>query len=351
MCAPDRRRSSTQRGFSLIELMIGLLVALAVGLAATSAAISFTAQARQGIGTGLAVTGNANTLTAVKADVAQAGLGFFGDTAYTCTQLAVSAGTRDLSLTGFAPLQATYGTTDDTLQVLAASDVAGGAGVVANGVSGLASATLASYLPVSVGQAVLLAPAPGTGTTCTVRSVSAVKPPAAGSPAALNFDAGQVHNDLAFATPASYVTGDRVALLGTLRWSRYSLSGGKLLLEQPLSGKPAATLLSNVMTFRVQYGVAADGGTSVSNWTAPQGEWATITPANIARLRAVRLGLVTRSPQREKPDASGVCHASDDNTKPKLFGNAVTLPADWQCWRYRSDEVIVPLRNFIVGLQ
>ncbi len=33
---------------------------------------------------------------------------------------------------------------------------------------------------------------------------------------------------------------------------------------------------------------------------------------------------------------------------PTLFGNTVTPDvSDWQCWRYRSVVVVVPLRNLV----
>ena len=49
-CRPRARR--VQRGLSIIEIMVGVVVALLVGLAAIGGAVSFTASQRQGIGTG-----------------------------------------------------------------------------------------------------------------------------------------------------------------------------------------------------------------------------------------------------------------------------------------------------------
>ena len=67
-------------------------------------------------------------------------------------------------------------------------------------------------------------------------------------------------------------------------------------------------------------------------------------------VRAIRMGVVTRSPQREKPNAGGDCEASLD--KPQLFGVEVEPDvADWQCWRYRVSTVVVPMRNLVLGLR
>ena len=66
--------------------------------------------------------------------------------------------------------------------------------------------------------------------------------------------------------------------------------------------------------------------------------------------RKVRVGVVVRSPQREKPNAAGECEASLD--KPRLFGNEVEPDVlEWKCYRYRSAVVVVPMRNMLMGIR
>lgn len=137
-------------------------------------------------------------------------------------------------------------------------------------------------------------------------------------------------------------------LLGTLQWNRYSVVGGNLVLTRVLANTEA-TLLRNVMAFRVEYGVAAVNGTALQEWRATdEVGWESISNANMARVRAVRIGVVVRSAQREKKDKDGNCEVSKE--KPKLFGNTVEPDVtDWTCYRYRSTEVIAPLRNIVHG--
>jgi len=60
------------------------------------------------------------------------------------------------------------------------------------------------------------------------------------------------------------------------------------------------------------------------------------------------VGVITRSPQREKTNANGQCEATP--TKPQLFGEDITPSGDdWQCYRYRSAVVVIPLRNIVLG--
>ena len=82
-------------------------------------------------------------------------------------------------------------------------------------------------------------------------------------------------------------------------------------------------------------------------------------PGDYQRVVAVRLAVVARSKNPEKPGADGQCSAT--TVAPLLFGSAspatvaavqvtagVAVAGDavpWQCYRYRVFETIVPLRN------
>jgi type IV pilus assembly protein PilW len=185
--------------------------------------------------------------------------------------------------------------------------------------------------------------------------VTAVTASTDNSPQILSFDNTGIYNQAAFSTTPTYTANDypdigRVALLGDLRWTRYRLNGTSLQLERPMGGDPV-TLVNNVVAFRAQYGVAAaaSGSTALEDWSFATGTFATLTSATLPRVRAVRIGIVTRSTQREKPDAAGNCSAT--TAMPTLFDAAVTADvADWQCYRYRSAVVVVPLRNVVIGL-
>ena len=90
---------------------------------------------------------------------------------------------------------------------------------------------------------------------------------------------------------------------------------------------------------------------SIVSWEDPVGAWATLGPANIARVRAIQVGIVTRSPQREQRDASGNCVASHET--PRVLEETLDTaawPSDWACFRYRSATVTVPMRNVAFGL-
>lgn len=356
MCASDRRpgrcaraaggRAAAQRGLSMVEILVGVVVSLLVGLAAAGSASMFTASQRQGVGVGGATVNAGSALAAIKADAATAGLGFFGDSAFLCHRLSLSSGATVLmNGTSFAPALVTADGTNSRLDLLYATNVDGGANVLLRNASVGGSAVTMSLLPAQVGQAVLLAPATA-GNTCVVRSVTAVTAATPDTPQTLTFGAAGTHNGAAFAATPSFAERDRVALLGALRWSRYRVDAGRLLLERPLSGD-SAVLLRDVVAFRVQYGVVGPnaGDSALTGWVDASGAtWGAVGGAAVDRVRALRIGLVTRSPQRDKPDAAGNCSASA--AQPVLFGTTVAPDvADWRCWRFRTTVVVVPLRN------
>jgi type IV pilus assembly protein PilW len=347
----NRRSLRRQRGLSLVELMVGIVVAMLVGIAAAGSAMMFTASQRQGVGAGGVGISAASALAALKNDAALAGLGFFGDSSFLCGKLALSVGaTLHSDAAAFAPVRITSDVDGDTVDILYGDRVESGANVRLKSASDGTSAELMSLLPATAGQAVMLAPAPGSGgDTCLVRSVTAVTASTDDTPQTLAFADTGSHNKGSFGTTPTFADNDRVTLLGVLNWNRYRRDAETLVLDRPLTGD-SVVLARNVIALRAQYGVAAAGGTTLEEWTDAADDFETLDSDSLPRVRAIRLGIVTRSPQRERPNADGDCEAS--LAKPQLFGAEVEPGVDdWQCYRYRVSTVVVPMRNLVLGLK
>lgn len=351
MSAPEhfhRRGRAAQRGMSIIELMVGIVVAMMVSLAAAGSAMMFTASQRQGVGVGGSGIASASALAALKNDAAMAGLGFFGDTNYLCDKLRLSDGaTVHVNGTTFTPVRITDGT-DDTIDVVYGDRIESGANVLLESASNGSTAEVMSLLPVAAGQAVLLAPAT-PGNPCLVRTVTAVTASTDDTPQILTFANTGEHNQGAFAAASAFAARDRITVLGTLHWNRYRRSGNTLVLDRPLSGQ-SVVLARDVIALRAQYGVSANAvnSTTLEEWTDASGTFATLDSAKLPRVRAIRMGIVTRSPQADKPGADGSCDASI--AKPVLFGVEVEPDvANWRCYRYRVSTAVVPLRNLVLG--
>lgn len=352
MCAPDRRRAraAAQRGLSIIEIMVGMVVALLVGIAATGGAAMFTASQRQGIGSGGTQINSASALAAIRDDAASAGLGFFGDNRFLCSNLNLSVGANVIvDGTAFTPIAVRSEGASDRLDIVYATQVAAGTNVLIGAATTGDTATLRSYMPVDVGQAVMLAPVT-PGDPCLVRTVTANTASTVDTPQSLAFANTGTHNQAAFTTNPTYADKARITLLGQVRWSRYRVEGTDLRYERPLGGDPVV-LARNVLAFRVEYGTAAAGTTALASWdsAASGSAFETLSPALLPRVRALRVGVVARSPQPEKRNAAGDCEAT--TALPQLFGVTITPDvSDWQCYRFRTTIAVVPLRNLVMGM-
>jgi type IV pilus assembly protein PilW len=337
-----------RRGISLIELMIGLAIGLMVSLAALSSLRVFSASQRQGSVAGGGVLNAGAALGVLKNDVAAAGMGFFDGRSPLCDRLNLSVGpSAVIDGTAFAPLAISRVLTQDQLDIFYATDVAAGVPLALLATSDTTRTDTLSTLPTAVGQAVLLAPT-ATG-LCTVRSATAITPATEVSAQIISYGNAGMHNQAAFTTAGVYPGGARLSQLGTLRWHRYRVVDNNLVLEQPLLGR-TAVLARGVVALRVQYGTADTGSSTLTGWYGPtDAGWGSLTAASIGQLRAVRVGLVGRHAQKDKPDpASGQCTASA--SKPVLFGTTIEPDvSDWACWRFHTATLVVPLRNVVWG--
>lgn len=111
-----------------------------------------------------------------------------------------------------------------------------------------------------------------------------------------------------------------------------------------------------IVMLKAQYGFDANNNGKIddSEWT----KTGPTTPDGWRQLRAIRLALVARSAQMEKPNlTSGVCDATSQN--PTWFGTDQTVnpdvpldittldPVNWKCYRYITLQTVVPLRNML----
>jgi type IV pilus assembly protein PilW len=106
---------------------------------------------------------------------------------------------------------------------------------------------------------------------------------------------------------------------------------------------PDVVVSDGIVLMKAEYGMDTNGDGVADKW-----DQTTLNPPNV---KAVRLVVVTRSVQPEKP-VGGVCNTT--NAAPTWSGGvALDLSADlglsgtdnWKCYRYKTFENTVPLRN------
>ena len=220
---------------------------------------------------------------------------------------------------------------------------------------------------------IVLAPETAGAKKCSLAQVAAIP---AGTPARLSIASGLRFNkgtlDVAYGNGQA-----RLFNLGpakTLSFHTWSVQNGFLQLratDLAGAGAVASTVTDNVVSLKAQYGFdktpaaafTPASGLRIDAWSAgmidADGDGVIGGATDYQHVAALRVAVVARSKNPEKPNGSGVCTATP--TAPAVFSTAEPfgVPAvpvqvnvgvagdtvDWKCYRYRVFETIVPLRN------
>ena len=112
-----------------------------------------------------------------------------------------------------------------------------------------------------------------------------------------------------------------------------------------------------IVDMQAQYGVAAVAtppSQVVAQWVTASGTtWANPSVTDRNRIKAIRVAVVARSAQYEKPAPNTECAT----TTPDMVAtwsswatfSTASYPSDWKCYRYKVFETVVPLRNVMWG--
>jgi len=346
------------KGFTLVELMVGLAIGMLVVLVIFEVVANFEGQKRTTTEGSGAQENGLYVVTTLERDIRMAGwgtnitplLGCTGkiDTVYNGSPVA------DFSL---MPVQITDGgTLPDRIAVSSGSGMLASTSNQVTSVGAPGNGALGVQSAVGFKKDDMVVVANGDG-TCTLGQITNVnssgntierKPGGSGSdfnPTA-GVRAGWAPEDV----------GSKVHDLGKMVRRIYRVeTSDDTLRSQDLGNPSDVSLADNIVSIKAQYGVSMPGtaSQSVENWVNATGSiWKAPVPKDIARIKALRVLIVARSPVREKPDASGNCTATP--TAPKASWTdgdpiVVDLSADseWQCFRYKSFQTVIPLRNVI----
>ena len=376
------RRTS---GFSLVELMVSVVIGLLALLFALRLFTDAEAGRKSALGGSDSMQNGMVALFSLSGDAEQAGYGLNDPVIVGCNT--VFSDTRGYQLatatrgsTTIRPLAPVViesnGANPDRISFYAGSsdDGAGMLRVVGNYTSGSLLQVDRDSFTFDTGNVILVAP-DQPGGDCALAQVSG---PQLGNPVSLRFAAGGNNRFNRSALGASYTANAaRVFNLGsmdTLAFHTWSVSDGYLQLRNTEDGGAAGTpaaVADNIVSIKAQYGFDTRPGAAFQPEKGMQiGAWSSTMinadGAGVAgdagdwqRVAAVRLAVVARSKAVEGAGAGANCTAT--TSLPEVFRSQVPQgvtsapisvnvavaddPVHWRCYRYRTFETVVMLRN------
>ncbi|MDI1360750.1 PilW family protein [Methylotenera sp.] len=386
-------QSSKQRGFSLIELMVGLIIGLLMSLVVYN--VLNVNEGRKRTTTSLNDINQAGSYAIYQLDkqIRSAGSGFTGggdqigaNFTYGCRLDMALSGSQ---LTPAASFPAPFNAVNGVVRVapVIIFDGAAGAGgdviVTMAGTAGLGELPSAFSSPATaatlqlVNQAgmrandvLLLADHTATNISpCLMQQVASTFTPVANGSAvpllgAYNSASVNGTSATSFTATAQAVNLGQAPNLNMFavaaNGSNFNLM--KYDLMQPVNAGSAAPnpaiYVDGVYQIHALYGVDTNPTTSTLTWVAPTGAFSAVNLLNgslaanaaLQRIRAIKIGVVMRTSLLEREAVSGGPAHAVSNTTLTLFSDSVpvTVNLNPTTYRYRAFEAAVPLRNTLV---
>ncbi len=341
-----------QAGFGLVEIMVGLAIGLIVTLVIMQVMVNFEGQKRTTSGNGDAQTNGSLALYAIQQQVQMAG---FGLPVYSQKNQPLNcalttgydhdndAGTEPIGLHPVSVIDGGASGASDTLIVRGGSSLAGG-----NPMNVIAVASDVVNVDNNLGckqNDVIVA---SSGMSCAMSRITE----------ATEANTTQV----TLASGSGIAAGATLACLGDWQEIAYAVDNGTL--AESRNGGTATPRVFGIVNIQVQYGISADATSNqVTEWVDPAGAtWGssatTPTIEDRKRIKALRIAVVARNGLYEKTPVTQACttdkgvanngpcawNDSEVSAAPKID---LSSDSDWEHYRYRVFETIVPLRNVL----
>lgn len=387
------------QGFSLVELMVGLtigFIAVAIIMQSLSVFESHKRTTTAGVD---AQENGLLALMAIEADIRKAAVGFNHPALFSCQNYfsyyqAVSGVGAPSTVASFStiPVLITNGDKADTISIRSGMRIAGAAATQLSTDMRTLPSGAPDHIEMEVDRAYdlnaepdnpddgppadLIVLANPNNNNCSLMRITSKT----GNVLTIQNSPG---SDYEYNAPVSYMTSEnwpgfgggnyvrgslvfRVGSVGVggIRNVAYSVdANNQLAVAAGATGTAAenSVVASEIVALQAQYGISVVAGNkSVDQWVNPTGDWAPATlpanPANIQRIKAIRVAVVARSSQRDGALVSAPCSDEDGNILhygPCTWeeGPAVALGSaddtEWRHYRYRVYQTVIPMRNLL----
>ena len=360
------------RGFTLVELMVGMAIGLLVALTAATAMITFDTTQRRDVGEDAALENSAIFLFSVAHEVKNSGISPVDfNNALVCTQFNFSStdGTL-LDAAPVYPVQITDGgaSGSDQINVAYMKSILGKSStrLIGDMTSPAADLAVASSAGFSTGDLVVVG-VTGGGSPCTFMQVSSIG--AVGLNANFKHAAGSTmpYNPAdpaaTFTNAPSYPAGSLVFGSGGFAYVSYQVGANGLHMLDNLTTPSNANMINEDVVFmKAQYGISTGSGQPLQWVSAGTAPWNALNSALAAEIKAIHVGIVARNSQFIQPATHGGSCDATVNTgagspgKPYLWSGGPTVDlsaalaagnSSWGCYKYRTYDLVMPLKNVL----
>ena len=374
------KSSVKQNGFSLVELMVGLVIGLLAALVIMNVFGVFEKQKRSTTGSSDAQTNGAIALYNLQRDVQTAGYGlpvFSADVSpYNCPintsidhDSNAASPVIDLSPVVIADGVGQNGS--DAISIRNGDSMKGGISVDMQAGTSTNVAQVDNNIGCAVNDMALIINQSGTDVrnlNCSMTKVTALTAPAI-TPVKITL-----------ASTTNVAVGNSLSCLGVWNEFQYAVNANVLTKTGSLdaAGVPnvaAVPIVTDIVNVQAQYGITAAPNfalpepytNQITQWVNATGAFASaaLTKENRNRIRAVRIAVVARNGLLENTNVTSACSSLTAASPTGLcawegvpVGGAITVSspapaidltadANWQRYRYRVYESITPIRNII----
>lgn len=344
-----------QRGFSLVEMLVGIVIAL-IGIVIMFQVLDNSERRKRTAGSG-SDTQISGSIAAhmFERDLRIAGFGFGGAASMGCTVNAFEGDVRGAAFTfPLAPVVINDGAGGGPDQVIV---LFGGATIAPGSYAFSASTAVSKKMATTTGRGGIqvgdLAIVAGTG--CGLIEVTGndnADQLTIDHAVGAYTDASNVNVTAQFNAPAGFTTpsgqyfslGNRDSARRNI-WSIDQAAVRQLQVADDLHSSAASVVGEGVIDLQAEYGLDTD------NDLQPD-VWQTAAPAPWTQLVAIRFGMLVRGQHFEKEVVSNAAPAwlGGNFVMTNVDGGADTNPGDandWRHYRYRVFQGVVPLRNVL----
>lgn len=335
----SRHRTS---GFSLVEIMVGMVIGMLGIMVIMQVYSVFESQKRATTGAGDAQNAGAIALFGMQRDIEQAGYGLSTSNIIGCNvQLragppAVTVTLAPVTINPASSVVPTGDSNTDTLLIAYGSSASPPEG---NGITSLSGSNYAvqAYGSFTAGDQVIAMPSSRPSPcSLTLTSVTAVNNP-----------------NVTVATAVAGVGGGALYNLGTTPVVKaYAVRSGNLTVCDYMTNDCSQNnsaiwvpVANNIISMRAEYG--QDANNPMDGILDGYGPTTPSTACGWLKTSAVRLALVARNtePGNTAVTASAPTWAGSATTAINLTGTTVASGKTWQNYRYKVFETTVPIQN------